>query len=81
MGPYDLSCDLGLFGEFKNSLFELQKERYLNILNKYNTVGRGIHVVSNDFSEVLYSSNQGYNFIAFSTDGLLLQNLLNQINI
>lgn len=81
LGPYDLSCDIGVFGDFKNKAFLLEQDRYFNILNNYNSIGKGIHVVGTDFNEVLSCSNKGYNFIAFSTDGLLLQNSLNQINV
>jgi 2-dehydro-3-deoxyglucarate aldolase len=81
LGPYDLSCDLGITGDFTNNLFQLHKDKYFAILQRYQYVGKGTHVVSNDFSEVLESSVKGYNYIAFSTDGLLLQNSLNQIDI
>lgn len=80
LGPFDLSCDLGITGDFLNPIFQNQKQKYLEILKKFNNTGKGIHVVSNDFNEVLDSSSNGYNFIAYSTDGLLLQNSLNQIN-
>jgi 2-keto-3-deoxy-L-rhamnonate aldolase RhmA len=81
LGPYDLSCDLGVTGDFTNDRFQFQKERYLKVLQNYTSIGKGIHVVSNNFNEVLECSKLGYNFIAFSTDGLLLQNTLNQISI
>ena len=67
IGPYDLSCSMGIPGEFNNPEF-------IEILNKILDVGRksgiaiGTHIVEPDLNLLEDSIKKGYNFIAYSVD-------------
>ena len=71
IGPYDLTGSMGIVGEFDNP-------NYLNnldIIKKSavkNGVRSGIHVVSPEVNQLKTAINEGYEFIAYSTDALLL---------
>ena len=73
IGPYDLSGSLGLVGDFDS-------KEYLNTLKivkksseKYD-IKSGIHIVEPNIIELESKVNEGYEFIAYSTDALLLYN-------
>ena len=73
IGPYDLSGSIGLVGDFNS-------KEYLNTLKiikksseKYD-IKSGIHVVEPNIIELESKVNEGYEFIAYSTDALLLHN-------
>tara|TARA_B100000963_G_C22639767_1_gene679809 strand:+ start:6093 stop:6863 length:771 start_codon:yes stop_codon:yes gene_type:complete len=67
IGPYDLSCSMGIPGEFNNPDF-------IKVLNEIKSIGddvnipSGIHVVEPSNSQLKEAINEGYKFIAFSVD-------------
>jgi 2-dehydro-3-deoxyglucarate aldolase len=67
IGPYDLSCSMGIPGEFNNPDF-------INIINQIMAVAKklrvtsGIHIVEPDIDELDQAIDLGHNFIAFSVD-------------
>lgn len=67
IGPYDLSCSMGIPGKFDDTEF-------LNVLNHMLDVGKklsiptGIHIVEPDINLLEVSKKDGYNFIAYSVD-------------
>lgn len=67
IGPYDLSCSMGIPGEFNNPEF-------LKIINKIREIGlkvncpSGFHIVEPDQSQLLKAVETGYKFIAYSVD-------------
>jgi len=71
IGPYDFTGSMEIVGEFDNP-------KYLNnldIIKKSaleNGIKSGIHVVSPEVSQLEAAINSGYEFIAYSTDALLL---------
>lgn len=71
IGPYDLTGSMEIVGEFDNP-------KYLNnldIIKKSaleNGIKSGIHVVSPEVKQLEAAINSGYEFIAYSTDALLL---------
>ena len=71
IGPYDLSASLGIPGEFEHSDFK-------NALDKVNRVSKemdalmGTHVVLPEVSVFEQKVSEGYRFIAYSIDTLLL---------
>jgi 2-dehydro-3-deoxyglucarate aldolase len=71
IGPYDLTGSMGIVGEFDNP-------NYLNnldIIKKSavkNGIRSGIHVVSPEVNQLKTAINEGYEFIAYSTDALLM---------
>jgi 2-keto-3-deoxy-L-rhamnonate aldolase RhmA len=67
IGPYDLSCSMGIPGQFEHPDF-------IAALGKINEVGQrldvpaGIHIVEPDLERLSHSIAQGYRFIAYSVD-------------
>lgn len=71
VGPYDLSGSLGLPGDFKDKKMQSALRRIERLSKKTNT-SCGYHVVLPDPKLAQKRIRQGYNFIAFSVDFLLL---------
>lgn len=67
IGPYDLSCSMGMPGEFDRPEF---KEAMSFILNTGLRIGcpAGLHIVEPDLPRLKDSIAQGYRFIAYSVD-------------
>jgi len=67
IGPYDLSCSMGIPGQFEN-------EKFVSIMSYIKEVGvklaipTGIHIVEPDLSLLENSIEAGYKFIAYSVD-------------
>jgi 2-keto-3-deoxy-L-rhamnonate aldolase RhmA len=67
IGPYDLSCSMGIPGEFDNSEFIQTINKIIQIGSELNIVG-GLHVVEPDKQKLNNAIIEGYNFIAYSVD-------------
>jgi len=73
IGPYDLSGSMKKVGKF-------QDPTYLKSLKKIKKsafdkgVNSGIHIIEPNIDQLKNAINDGYNFIAYSTDALLLYN-------
>jgi 2-dehydro-3-deoxyglucarate aldolase len=71
IGPYDLSASMGKPGEFDD-------KDVVEALKKYRKIAlecdkkMGIHVINPNYNDVLIKKNEGYNFIAFSSDIIFL---------
>ncbi len=67
IGPYDLSCSMGMPGEFERSEF---KEAMNRILSTGLRMGcpAGLHIVEPDQSRLRQVIAEGYRFIAYSVD-------------
>ncbi len=76
VGPYDLSASLGVSGQFEASEFE---DVLKIIVTKARAVGipSGIHVVSPSIDELRLRISEGFQFIAYSVDSVLLNFKLN----
>jgi len=67
IGPYDLSCSMGMPGEF-------DRPEFLSAINKILLTGirvgcsAGIHIVEPDVEQLQRVIGEGYNFIAYSVD-------------
>jgi 2-dehydro-3-deoxyglucarate aldolase len=67
IGPYDLSCSLGIPGEFNN-------KEFIDIVNYIKSIGEkfncsvGMHIVEPDSSILSKCIDDGYKFIAYSVD-------------
>mgnify|MGYP006135843501 CR=1 FL=1 len=71
VGPYDLSCSMGIPGEFEHREFK----KVMNfILNTGLRIGcpPGLHIVEPDVLRLKESIEQGYRFIAYSVDVRML---------
>jgi len=67
IGPYDLSCSLGIAGNFEHPDFIAAVEKILSIGKKIQCPS-GIHIVEPDFNRLEQCVKDGYKFIAFSVD-------------
>lgn len=72
LGPYDLSCSLGIAGEFEHKLMKNAISEALSISNKYNKPA-GFHAVEPNIDDVEKLINQGFKFIAYSLDIRMLE--------
>jgi 2-keto-3-deoxy-L-rhamnonate aldolase RhmA len=72
IGPYDLSASLNLFEKFNDKKFLKVIEKIKNItLNKKKLCG--IHVVNFNKGELKKRVKEGYNFIAYSMDTVVMR--------
>jgi 2-keto-3-deoxy-L-rhamnonate aldolase RhmA len=67
IGPYDLSCSMGIPGEFENPKFIKTMERIIKISSELNAVS-GLHVVEPDKEKLNKAIEVGHKFIAYSVD-------------
>ena len=71
IGPYDISGSLGVMGELDHPLVKQARQKVLSAAKEVK-VAAGIHVVQPSLDEVKNRVNEGFSFIAFSTDAILL---------
>jgi len=67
IGPYDLSCSMGIPGEFDNPEFTSTIKKIIEISSKVDAVS-GLHVVEPDVSKLNKAIEDGHKFIAYSVD-------------
>tara|TARA_B100000242_G_scaffold288548_1_gene256949 strand:- start:1330 stop:2100 length:771 start_codon:yes stop_codon:yes gene_type:complete len=67
IGPYDLSCSMGIPGDFLNKNFIKAVDEILFKGKKYG-LSIGTHVVEPDLNLLQQKISQGFNFIAYSVD-------------
>ena len=71
VGPYDLSGSMGIVGEFEHPRLKEALDRCARAA-KQAKKALGYHVVAPDSAQALQRLEQGFNFIACSTDTLFL---------
>lgn len=67
IGPYDLSCSMGMPGEFDHPEFKAAMSRILSTGLRMNCPA-GLHIVEPDQSRLRQVITEGYRFIAYSVD-------------
>jgi 2-keto-3-deoxy-L-rhamnonate aldolase RhmA len=67
IGPYDLSCSMGIPGEFDHPEFKQTIESLIEIGRKAGAVS-GLHVVEPDIEKLNEAIKAGHKFIAYSVD-------------
>jgi 2-dehydro-3-deoxyglucarate aldolase len=71
IGPYDLSCSMGIPGQF-------EKPEFVSAMTHIRDAGRrlgciaGLHIVEPDLERLERTIREGYNFIAYSVDMRML---------
>ena len=75
IGPYDLSASMGITGKFKNKKFQSIVNKIKGTANK-SKIPCGIHVIEPKRSELKKCIKQGYKFIPYCTDAILLNSAL-----
>jgi 2-keto-3-deoxy-L-rhamnonate aldolase RhmA len=71
IGPYDLSCSMGIPGQFEHPELIAALDKIL-ATGKRLGVPSGLHIVEPDVERLAQSIQQGYRFIAYSVDLRLL---------
>lgn len=71
IGPYDLSASLGYPGDFEHPKVQ-EAFQYVDKVSHKMKIVAGFHVVSPEPELVLKKIKEGYRFIAYSFDALLL---------
>jgi len=81
IGPYDLSCSMGLPGQLNHPDVETAKKRVLEATREHG-LAPGIHLVHPEAArkELKECVEQGYRFIALGTDILFLGDSARQIH-
>ena len=77
IGPYDLSCSLGVPGQLDHPKVQEAREKVIQVCKKEN-IALGIHVVPPDKEELEKRKSEGYSFIAYSTDAIVLDKYFRQ---
>ena len=67
IGPYDLSCSMGIPGEFDHPEFKQTVENIIEIGKMVDAV-IGLHIVEPDIDKLNEAIKTGYKFIAYSAD-------------
>ena len=73
VGPYDLSASMSITAEFENEKFLKSMDQIIELCNKYD-VPCGDHVVQPDPDLLKKRIDQGYRFLAYSTDAVFINN-------
>jgi 2-keto-3-deoxy-L-rhamnonate aldolase RhmA len=71
IGPYDLSCSMGIPGQFNNNLFKRAMNQICEAGKRHNCI-IGIHIVEPDIKLLTRSIKEGYTFIAYGVDMRIL---------
>lgn len=67
IGPYDLSCSMGIPGQFENGEF-VKTMNHIRETGKRLDCPAGLHVVEPDLQRLEQAIREGYTFIAYSVD-------------
>jgi len=71
IGPYDLSASMGLTAQFDHSEFKVVMDKIKQATNQIG-IPSGVHVVMPDESVLKERLLEGYRFIAYSIDSVIL---------
>ena len=71
IGPYDLSASLGCTGDFGQKRF-VEAMDAIRAAALRNNVAAGIHVVAPDAGQLRERLSEGYRFVAYSLDAVML---------
>ena len=71
IGPYDLSCSMGIPGRFEDPDFLKIMDRIRSTAKK-RVFPAGIHIVEPDPARMKKAVSEGYTFIAYSVDMRML---------
>jgi 2-keto-3-deoxy-L-rhamnonate aldolase RhmA len=78
VGPYDLSASLGIPGQFDQKAVVDALQQINQVAGEYNIL-RGYHVVAPDPDLFKKKVGEGFNFIAYSLDSIILGNSCRQM--
>ena len=78
LGPYDLSNDAGVPGDFNSKIYKDLVNKFYSIISE-NNLKKGVHVVNSSRKEFEEAIHNKYDYIAYSTDAKLIIDSLNDI--
>jgi 2-dehydro-3-deoxyglucarate aldolase len=71
IGPYDLSASMGHPGDFEYPKVKEALKKYVEVCKRLGK-SAGFHIIIPDADRIKGKVKEGFNFLAFSTDALLL---------
>lgn len=77
VGPYDLSCSMGIPGQFHDPQFLEAMAEIRRVGSELKSIS-GLHVVEPDLDQIKKCVEEGYRFIAYSLDIRILDTFLRQ---
>lgn len=77
IGPFDLSASYGIAGNFDHPLMKKAIEKIKRCARRAD-LALGVHVVYPDLNEAKKKIRQGYRFVAYSVDTILLRHYSSQ---
>ena len=77
IGPYDLSASMGLTAQFEHPDFRAAVAQIL-IRARSKTIPAGIHVVERSQEQLEQRLVEGYRFLAYSIDAVMLNSVVNR---
>lgn len=80
IGPYDLSCALGVPGEFSSPIYRDVLSKLSEIAEKHE-VSSGLHVVSSSKQDLLAAISDGSKFLVFGVDTLFINESTSLTNL
>ena len=78
IGPYDLSCSMGIPGQFENTKFKKAINKLLIASNKYN-IPSGIHVINPNSLEINKRIKQGFKIVGCGLDFTMITSTLDTL--
>jgi 2-dehydro-3-deoxyglucarate aldolase len=80
IGPYDLSASMGITGRFEDPRFTSTIEQ-IRLVARERSIPCGLHIVEPDPAALQARIAEGYQFIAYSIDAVLLARAAQQHNL
>jgi len=80
IGPFDLSASMGLTAQFDHPKFRKTLELIRSFADK-KSIPIGIHVIEPSLSQLKNRLDEGYRFVAYSIDAIMLKSVANYANI
>ena len=71
VGPYDLSASMGITAQFENTQFKKVLTKIMEACVQHN-ITCGYHIIDPKLENITKCIKQGFKFIAYCTDGILL---------
>lgn len=75
IGPYDLSASMGLTAQLDHPDFCATMEK-IRVLAKFKEIPAGIHVVAPSREQLQQRLSEGYRFLAYSIDAVMLSSVV-----
>lgn len=75
IGPYDLSASMGMTAQFDEQSFKTVMESIL-LKSRHKKIPCGVHVVAPSSDQMKQRLSEGYRFLAYSIDAVMLNHMV-----